>query len=374
MTPPAVVARLTANAGVKRCLGVMALVLTAALIMLGLFGPAQGDQRAGDGGDRGFYARIIDQVHAGQPYDQAVIQDLRAADGPARPFLTVRPPLLTMAMAVLPDAASRTLSLRLLAATVLLAWFWRLRAVSLEIRHGWLLLLALTSGVGIALSPTAYLMHEAWAGLLIALSLALRTPERWLTSVLVATLAALIRELAAAYLLVMIVFALAERRPKEVLGWTLGLVVFAAALARHAQAVNALLLPTDHASPGWLKLGGWPFVLHAASWNLATIFCSPWVLASVFPLALLGLAAWRDALGRRVALTVFGYVIAFMVAGRAVNFYWGLIMAPLWPLGVAMAPSALALAWRWLGVGGAGRIDPQVSPADQPQTAVAVVR
>ncbi len=364
MKSSAVAGRLTANAEAKRCLGLTGLIVTAALIMLGLFGPVQGDRHSEDAGDRGLYAQVIDQVHTGQPYDLAVVRDLRAIGGPTRPFVTVRPPLLATVMAALPNEASRILSLRLLATAVLIAWFWRLRLASPEPRHGWLLLLALASGVGMALSPSAYLMHETWAGLLIALSLALRTRERWLASVLVATLATLVRELAAPYLLVMIVFALAERRSKEALGWVVGLAVFVGALARHAAVVDALLLPSDHASPGWLMMGGWPFVLHAASWNLVTIFFPSAFLACVFPLALLGLAAWRDALGRRVALTVFCYVIAFVFAGRSVNFYWGLTMAPLWPMGVAMAPTGLALAGRWLTTEATSRVDSP--PIDAP--------
>lgn len=352
MTTPAVFDHLKDDARVKRGLGLAALVVTAALMLLGLGDVSPRDRPVADG-DRDLYARIINQVHAGEPYDQAVLHDLRAVDGPTRPFLTVRPPLLATAMAALPDRSSRVLSLRLLAAVVVLAWFWRLRAApTAPAGGGWALLLALTSGVGLAVSPAAYVMHELWAGLLIALSLALRTPGRWLAAVAVGVLAALIRELAAPYLVAMMVVALAEGRRKEALGWVSGLAVFAAALTWHAAAVRSLALPTDHAGPGWLAVGGWPFVLHTASWNLMTILFPPALLAGLFPIALLGLAFWRDGLGRRVALTVLGYTAAFLVIGRPVNFYWGLIMAPLWPLGLAKAPEALGTAWRWIAAGG----------------------
>ena len=49
----------------------------------------------------------------------------------------------------------------------------------------------------------------------------------------------------------------------------------------------------------------------------------------------------HDALGQRLALTVFGYTLAFLVVGRANNSYWGLMIAPLWPLGLYFAGSAL---------------------------------
>lgn len=353
--------RLWAISDVKRCVGLAGSTLVVILVALGLFGPIHADhhETVSNGGDLGLYTRVIDKVRAGQPYDQVVIKELRDAGGKVRPFVTIRPPLLATALAVLPDPAARILSVRLLAIGVLGAWFLRLGASAQDQRYRWPLLLAMASGEIMAFAPQAYLMHETWAALLIALSLAWRQRERWLASVAVATVAALVRELAAPYLLIMLVLALVDRRPKEALGWLAGFVLFAAALARHAAVVDAMFIPSDPAMPGWLKVGGWPFVLHAMSWNIVALFLPYRVIGGLFPLALLGLATWRGELARRVALTVGGYVVAFLFVGRAGNFYWGLLIAPLWPMGLAMAPAGVSRIWSWLGLGGAASANPR---------------
>jgi hypothetical protein len=56
---------------------------------------------------------------------------------------------------------------------------------------------------------------------------------------------------------------------------------------------------------------------------------------------LLGLAGWSGAVGSRVGLTVGMYVAAFLFAGRPIHAYWGLMYAPLLPLGLVWAPRAL---------------------------------
>jgi hypothetical protein len=267
--------------------------------------------------------------------------EIRRLHGAMKPFLTTRLPTLAWSMAALPDEGARIVALRLLAALTLAAWFVRLKLWLKPPVRAALALLTLTSGIAPALATQAYLMHETWAGLLIALALALYRPTRWGPSVALALLAVLVRELAAPFLLVMALFALRERRFKEGAAWLASLAVFALVLWRHALAVQAQMLPSDAASPGWLAAGGWPFVLHAASWNGFVLFDQQWIVV-LFPVALLGLAAWRGGLGERIALTVFGYTVAFLLFGRRDNFYWGLIIAPLWSLGLLTAPRALS--------------------------------
>jgi|ETNmetMinimDraft_26_1059896.scaffolds.fasta_scaffold314672_1 hypothetical protein len=71
-------------------------------------------------------------------------------------------------------------------------------------------------------------------------------------------------------------------------------------------------------------------------------FVSPWWIDVILlPLALLGLAGWRGAAGTRVGLTMGLYILAFLIVGRSDNYYWGLMYAPLIPLGVLHAPRAL---------------------------------
>jgi hypothetical protein len=253
----------------------------------------------------------------------------------------VRLPTLSVALAVLPDAATARIVLALLALVTFAAWAWCFRALRGEPLRYTALLLLLASGIVPALAPVAYPLHEVWAGLLIALSLALRRPDRWLLSVAIATMAALLRELAAPYLVAMVALALKDGCRREVLGWLAGLLVFALALGAHAVAVGTVVTAADPTSPSWLSLGGLGFVLQTASWNLLLSASPDWLGAVLLPLALLGLAMRRDALGQRLALTVFGYTLAFLVVGRANNSYWGLMIAPLWPLGLFFSGPAL---------------------------------
>ncbi|MCE3544266.1 hypothetical protein LXJ56_29245, partial [Escherichia coli] len=67
--------------------------------------------------------------------------------------------------------------------------------------------------------------HEIWAGLLIALSLGVWKPGRWLPAVAFGLAAALIRETAGLYLLLMGGIALVERRPREAAGWAVAAAV-----------------------------------------------------------------------------------------------------------------------------------------------------
>ena len=157
--------------------------------------------------------------------------------------------------------------------------------------------------------------------------------------------AAIIRELAAAYLLAMMVMAFKDGCRKEAAAWAIGLVIFAAALAVHAHDVNALVTASDPASPSWLRIGGWSFVLQTTQWNLLLEAAPRWLGVIVVPLALAGLTGRRDDVGQRVMLVVFGYVAAFIFVGRDNNSYWGLMIAPLWPLGLVTAWPALV---QWL--------------------------
>ena len=68
----------------------------------------------------------------------------------------------------------------------------------------------------------------------------------------------------------------------------------------------------------------------------------PWVASLLLCLGLLGLVASRDPWVSRCALTVGGYVLAFLIVGRPDNAYWGDLIGPLLPLGWVLAPMALA--------------------------------
>jgi hypothetical protein len=289
-----------------------------------------------------FYGAIIERLRTGADYEHAAVNELRAEGGPLKPFVTVRPPLLAVTLAQLPAPLWRALALKIAAVAALLAW--ALRPGGKESRAFWLVAcLVLLTGLTTPLvaSGGVYLFHEAWAGVLIALSLGLRTDDRWRAAAVVGLLAALVRELAMPYLLVMALAALIERRRGEAAGFALALAAACAALAWHAVAETALTRPGDFASPGWMVLDGWDFVLRTAEWNLIVAAAGGWAAAVIVPLALTGAVGRTDGLGLRLALLLIGYTLGFMVIGRPSNAYWGLVTAPLVALGLCFAPQAM---------------------------------
>lgn len=327
---------------VSRATAIAILIVLATLTALGL--PAARDLRPlrpiGGSADLSFYRQIVDRMRKGAPYERTAVTAQRAANYPLRPFLTVRPPLLATLLSRLPDEAAGDLAMKALGLAVVMAWAWRLRGI----RPGapWRIGTALVvfAGVSVTLMGQGVsLMHEAWAGLLISLSLALRTEKHFALAVVFGLAAALIRELAMPFLGVMSLLAARERRWTEAAAFALALVMSLAALGMHAQAVIAQTTAQDSASPSWLAFGGWPFVLVASSWMLMVV---PWIGAAVVPGALLGAAAWRDSEGSRLFALLTGYTLGFTVIGRPENFYWGLVTAPLLAVGICFAPMALA--------------------------------
>ncbi|HUO22656.1 MAG TPA: hypothetical protein VMU59_09090 [Caulobacteraceae bacterium] len=334
----------------RRLASALAILALAVVIGSGVSGGVQSNKAPTGPGkdDVSFYVRVIARVKQGQPYYPVVADEVRALHGSLKPFLTVRTPWLATGLAALPGPAWGVWIMRAFAAAALAAWAWRLRILKLEPLPMTFAAVMLASGYGGVLMGQAYVMHEAWAGLLIALALALHRPGRWWPSLVLALLAALERELAAPFLLVMAGFALAERRPREMAAWLAAFAVFALALWRHARHVEALYLPSDTASPGWLGGNGWPFVLHAATWNALTL-AWPASVVVLLPLALLGLAAAEDTAVKRAAVTVFGFCAALLLVGRPENYYWGMMIAPLWALGLIAAPRVLRRLARDLG-------------------------
>lgn len=289
-----------------------------------------------------FYARVIERMRAGESYEPAAVSELRAEGGPIKPFVTVRPPLLAEALARLPNIQACDRALQLLGLVVILAWVWRLRSYGQGPTWIGFSALAVFTGVVSMMvgAGSMSLFHEAWAGLLIALSLALRSDKRFWAAAAVGLLAALVRELALPYLAVMSLAALLDRRRAEAAAFGAALAIAVGALAWHARAVMALTVPGDAVSPGWVEFAGWDFVVLAARWNLLAMALGLTAAAIVVPLAILGATGRRDSLGLRLAALLIGYSLGFMVIGRPANAYWGLVTAPLLGVGLALAPRA----------------------------------
>jgi hypothetical protein len=160
--------------------------------------------------------------------------------------------------------------------------------------------------------------------------------------VLLGLMAVLVRETALPFVLLMAAFALWQRRWLEGVSWVAVVAVFGAALAVHADQVAAVTSGTELASSGWNSFGGWPFFVFAMRRMTQLMLLPPWLGAALVPLVLLGWASWRSLSGLFGLLLFSGYGLILMVLGRPENFYWALMVAPTFLLGLAFLPEALA--------------------------------
>ncbi len=298
-----------------------------------------------DRGDVALYRVVVERMQAGESFYAATGTEQPARQYPTTPFVTWRLPTTATLIATLGVHWAGKL-LQALAAITVLLWLWVL------IRAGfqrWTVLAAgllLGTGVTMALpmpAPSLYL-HETWAGVLIALSLALRQ-SAWPLAVLSGFMALAFREHALLFVAVMGCCALLEGQRREALAWGAAILVFMLYLAVHAWQVSEHIGPDALASSGWLVFGGWRFVLETAQWNVVVLMLGPWLAVIALPLALVGAGAWRHPLGNRLGLTVMLYTLAFMIAGRPDNDYWGILCAPLIALSLTFAPAGLRGLW-----------------------------
>ncbi len=302
---------------------------------------ASGNAKA-DRADVLLYDHIVDRVRAGGNYYKVAAAAQRDGGYPLRPFVTMRPPTLAVLQASLPNRTTVAVLFWALMATTIIAWGYRLQQSNLPTPRVILGVLLVIGGAATLTLPELLVWHEAWAALLIALSLALRRESRFAASVGLGFAAVLIREIAIVYPLVMLGMAMIERRWREATAWGAAILIFCAFIVWHAGQVAIVVRPDDITSPSWAAAGGWRFVITmlwlTGPWRVLPF----WTASLCIPLALIGWTGWRTSTARRGALLIGGYMVAFAFFGRANNFYWGFLIAPLLPLGLLFAPRALA--------------------------------
>jgi hypothetical protein len=294
-----------------------------------------------------FYEHIVDRVRGGQRYHDAVMEEFdlpfwREGDG-LRPtsIFNWRTPTYAWVLGALPSHNTRILCLSLLALLTAALCF---RAVQQSQGPFPSVVTALLLGpFAWCFLGGVYYFTELWAGILIALSVALYALQRWPFAVLAGLAALFFRELTLPYCLLCVVLAIAQRRPAEVSAWVLGLGLYAGFYAWHVHEVR-LHIAGEAATnvDSWIRFGGLAFAI--ATTQIGSIFLT--VLPSFFaalmlPVALLGLAGWRGDTGVRAGLTCAGYLTFFLVAGRPQQAYWGLMISPLLTLGLAGVPNAV---------------------------------
>lgn len=339
----------TRFAGFRRGRARWALLLVVALLaacMTALFVPEPPAPAAAAMGGRPqtdlmLYETIVAGVRGGGNYYQVAADALRAGGYPLRPFLTFRMPGLAVVLAALPFwlPAKAILALILLG----MAWAWgkKLReALPGKVAQ----LAAVILGLGSILAfiqGDLVAFHEIWAGPLVAWSLALRRPGHWVEAVAIALAAMLIRETAALYVVLMALFAWLEGERREALGWVLALGLFGAALGVHAYAVAGVTGPMDPNSLGWAGLLGFGFFVKSLTLATALQLFPLAAGAAIVGLALFGWASWDDPLALRMIAILAAYAVAIGLFARLDTFYWGLMVAPVFLIGLVFVPDAL---------------------------------
>ena len=285
------------------------------------------------------YRSINARVAAGEAYYNVAAEELRQGNYPLKPFVTFRLPTLAHIIGTIGPVASVGLLWTLVAVT-LLAWWRRLDGAFDDPGRRITGVMLVAAGAAIAFQPKYAVMHELWAGLLLTLALAVRQPRRWWWAVIAASAALMIRELALPFVLLMAAFATFEKRWRELAAWAILVAVFVVIMLFHAENISTVVRQSDPASPGWFSIGGWQAFLRSMRMTSAIRVLPEWIGNIGVVLSIFGWISWRSATGLFGALLLVGYAVIFMILGRAENFYWGLLIAPLLLLGLAFLPRA----------------------------------
>jgi hypothetical protein len=293
-------------------------------------------------GDIALYHAIVDRIHQGQSYYDAAAAELPARGYPTRSVFNWRTPLPAWFLGSLPTPMIGRALLAILALAMLFG-SCHLVAREGQLGRGILCGLLMVGAVLPCVLDGLYVMHELWAGVLIALSLVAYGLRRWGWGVGFGFAALLVRELVAPYCVICFILAIVERRWREVGVWLVAALAYGAWYAEHVVQVLPRIGPHALAhTDGWVRFGGAAFVVSVAQVNAYLLQLPQWVTGIYLSLAFLGFTGCTAPWARRAGLTAALYLGGFAIIGNPFNQYWGSLIAPLLCLGVAQAPAALA--------------------------------
>jgi hypothetical protein len=291
--------------------------------------------------DLALYDKAIARIQRGEHYYDFIVEEHRKAKYPVRPGLAVRLPTLAYIDAWLGVGGQIAAALVLLIA-VLVVWWRRLGEEPGGREHRLLAMALLFVGASLGLNRYFFTLHELWAGMLLALSFGLHRPGKWVASLAVAALALAIREHSLPFVLLMAAFALWRRDWKQGAAWGVLALAFLVFLGVHLGMIAAQALPDDQPSESWLALRGLSGWLSNVALSSNLRLLPHWIAGPLVVLMVFGWAGWRSPAGAFGTLLFLGYALAFMIAGRADNYYWGAVIAPPMFIGLAFVSRAFA--------------------------------
>jgi hypothetical protein len=267
------------------------------------------------------------------------VQGLAKAPSPSGEFIAAAPlPTMAWIHAALPPLGPAVL-LYTIAAATLGAWSWRLSMGGMPLHRAALGSMLLLSGAATLLLPDLRASHECWSALLIALSLALRSDERYGVAAVAALAAAMMQEQAILLPLVMLTFALRGRRAAEAGVWAT--VAASSGLFLSSHAGQTTMLPGDDLGSSSLE-AGWGAAV-AMIQGIGSLRLMPdWAGALMLPLALVGWAGWASSTGARGAVYLFVSVLLIAAVAPSMPLASAFLIAPLIPIGLLLAPRALS--------------------------------
>lgn len=305
--------------------------------------------------DLRLYDNVIARMRHGEGYYDVIVEEHRKIPFPVTPGFAVRLPTLAYLLVALGDEGQgptrlvpgEAIASILLFLAVIAAWWRRLGDEPGGSEHRLLAVALLLPGLTFLTVREFHVLHELWAGGLIALALGLHRPgRRWGAALAVAALALAIRETVLPFALLLGAMAAWRRDWREAASWAVLAMVFVALWAWHLQVISAQLRPDDPTSASWITLRGLSGLLSLYVLPTPLRFLPSWLANPVIVLALFGWAGWKSPLGTTVTLLLLGYGLAFMIAGRPENWYWGALVTTVIFAGLAFAAGSLRGAAR----------------------------
>jgi hypothetical protein len=328
-----------------RTRAILTLLALGAIGLAGIRFPAAIPPAASPGtGDVVTYQGVVSRLRAGAPYYPTLGAALRRGGYATREAFNWRTPLLWTTVAAVPEGVPEAVGYGVVFAIVL-AVSRKLVTSQQQSAAVWIGSVMLVGAVAVLADPSAPVISEEWAGLLIGVSVWAFARDRTGVAVALGLLALFVRELAAPYCVACTLIAAVNRRWRELGAWVAGAVVYGGYYGWHLTQVWAHRLPTDlgHSS-SWLEFGGLRFLL-------ATVHCQSWLLVLPAPLTALalvlivaGIVEARAPVHLRAASGV--YVLFFLVAGKPFDDYWGLVAGPIWAIACGYGVDGIGRAVR----------------------------